>query len=615
MKRFSISQQIKFAFSTLLLLSLLTAAWSYHDLQRIRTLDEQRLSLEVLQSELWQMRNFEKDFLSDELISDAFYQQAYSPFEDSIAYHLLSIREGLQALGFRFAEDERYLALQHQINRYEQHFDQLKSLCLERGFKDYGLVGQLRSAIHAVEKSSYDYDRADMLMLRRHEKDFMLRKDVKYQQKFNDGLVALIKEVSQQPASAEQSAILSELAEYARLFNALVVLEERIGFNSKLGKTGQLQKEATAVEASVAGLAQVISAEVEAEKQFRMQLLLVLLVVQLGFGLWMTLLLSRKASRLGINFSLIRDRILSLSQGRLPESFAADKADEIGQTKQALNALIAGMERYAYFATNIGEGRLEAEFNKLSEEDQIGNALLEMRDKLSLMVSEEKRRSWVNEGVAQTEAMMRRFEDDDDFYAKIIAEMVRYLDLNQGGLFVKEGHEMVLKGCYAWGRKKYRQDSFSLGEGLIGQVWQEQDTIYLTEVPQHFVSITSGLGDANPTAILLVPLVYNEEVIGVIELASFRTLAPHEIELVEKAASSIAATLAKVKINAETRRLYEQSQQQAEELRAQEEEMRQNMEELLAIQEEQRRKEKEYQRQIEELQQALPQLKQQLIQA
>lgn len=603
MKKLSISQYIKAAIGTMLFLALLTAGWSYLSLQSINQLDDERLRLEQLESELRHMRNFEKDFLSDELISPAFYEQAYSPYEDSIAFSLLQLRSGTGAIARTFTENEGITALTHQVNRYEQHFDQLRGLCLERGFKDYGLVGKLRTAIHAVEKSSYPYEKADMLMLRRHEKDFLLRKDVKYQQKFNSQLEALTGSIRQQAATPARAAILSRLDEYGRLFNTLVSLESRIGFNSQQGKIGQLRQEARAIAAQVSTLGRQLSEQVEAEKQFRMRLLMALLAAQLIFGLWMTVLLSRKASRLGVNFSRIRERILALSSGRLPETFVPDKADEIGQTKQALNELIGGMERYADFADSIGEGKLQVTFDKLGEEDRIGNALLEMRDKLARMVREEKQRSWINEGVAQTEAMMRKFEDHEDFYANIISEMVKYLDANQGGLFVQDGEVMELKGCYAWGRRKYRQDSFGRGEGLVGQVWQERDTIYLTEVPDHFVSITSGLGDANPTAMLLVPLIYNDEVIGVIELASFCTLERHEIELVERAAGSIAAALAKVKINAETRRLYEQSQQQAEELRAQEEEMRQNMEELLAIQEEQQRKEKEYQKQIAQLRQ------------
>jgi hypothetical protein len=93
--------------------------------------------------------------------------------------------------------------------------------------------------------------------------------------------------------------------------------------------------------------------------------------------------------------------------------------------------------------------------------------------------------------------------------------------------------------------------------------------------------------------------VYNEKVTGVIEMAFFEVLAPHQVEFLEKAAETIAATLSAVKVNEHTRKLLEVSQLQAEEMRAQEEEMRQNNEELMATQEEMRRKGSEMEKLLE----------------
>jgi GAF domain-containing protein len=120
-------------------------------------------------------------------------------------------------------------------------------------------------------------------------------------------------------------------------------------------------------------------------------------------------------------------------------------------------------------------------------------------------------------------------------------------------------------------------------------------------MPDEYIRITSGLGDANPRALLLFPLKVDKEAYGIIELASFHEYQQHEIEFVEKLGESIAATLGSVRAAQKNRQLIEQFQQQTEEMRAQEEEMRQNMEELQATQEEVVRKEQAYLQRIKDL--------------
>ena len=160
---------------------------------------------------------------------------------------------------------------------------------------------------------------------------------------------------------------------------------------------------------------------------------------------------------------------------------------------------------------------------------------------------------------------------------------------------------------YAYDRRRYVNKKVEVGEGLIGQAVLEKATVYLKEIPGNYISITSGLGGANPQCILIVPLVHNESVYGVIEMASFRDLQKHEIEFVEKVAESIASTIATVQVNENTRKLLEQSQQMSEELKAQEEELRQNQEELQATQEQLSRRQRELEQENESLREMVAQ--------
>ena len=148
---------------------------------------------------------------------------------------------------------------------------------------------------------------------------------------------------------------------------------------------------------------------------------------------------------------------------------------------------------------------------------------------------------------------------------------------------------LEMTACYAYNRRADGKNS-AAERGLVGRCYVEKKTILMVDVPRDYIKITSGLGEENPRCLLIVPLIANDIVQGVVELATFTPYQKYQIDFIEKLAASIAATLASVKINMRTAQLLTQTQQQAEEMRAQEEEMRQNMEELHATQEEMERK-------------------------
>lgn len=256
------------------------------------------------------------------------------------------------------------------------------------------------------------------------------------------------------------------------------------------------------------------------------------------------------------------------------------------------------------FIESISAGDFSVEL-QLQGDNNLSSTLLTMRDKLRENAENDRRRNWSTSGLAQIGEILRASTSSTtELYDSILKFVVKYTESNQGGLFLlnedqESDKHLELVACYAFERKKYLTKRVTIGEGLVGQCFLEGERIYLLEVPQEYVSITSGLGGSNPNALLIVPLRVNESIFGVLELASFGAFEEYEIELVEKLAETIASTISSVRINDSTRVLLEKTQQQAEEMRAQEEEMRQNMEELEATQEEMRRKEKHIQEMLE----------------
>ncbi len=291
--------------------------------------------------------------------------------------------------------------------------------------------------------------------------------------------------------------------------------------------------------------------------------------------------------------------------------------NEIGKVTHEINEIIENLKDATDFVISIGEGKLDIDYKETLDpqyvpgKNKLADSLIQMQEKLKALNETERRRQWATEGLTKFVEIMRSSNDNlNSLGDAVISALVQYTRSNQGALYILNDEDpnnkyLELISLFAFDTKKHEQQKIKLGEGILGQTFLEKETTHLTNMPDEYIRITSGLGDANPRALLLFPLKVDKEAYGIIELASFHEYQQHEIEFVEKLGESIAATLGSVRAAQKNRQLIEQFQQQTEEMRAQEEEMRQNMEELQATQEEVVRKEQAYLQRIKDLENAV----------
>jgi PAS domain S-box-containing protein len=280
------------------------------------------------------------------------------------------------------------------------------------------------------------------------------------------------------------------------------------------------------------------------------------------------------------------------------------------QTRESATAAVLSEQQLGMvdvniaFADSISQGNLKADYSA-ENPDPLGKSLINMRESLVKASEREEREKFANIGLARIGEILRQHAENlETLCDKVVEEIVKYMKANQGSVFVVENQGakdayLKLLAARAWDRKKYLQKTFAFGEGLVGQAAIEKHTIFLTNVPNQYITITSGLGEANPRCILIVPLQSEEQVVGVIELASFRVYQEFEIKYLEKVGESIASMIITTRNNQKNRELLEKSNALTEQMRAQEEEMRQNLEEMQATQEEMNRKNKEIERLLE----------------
>lgn len=289
-----------------------------------------------------------------------------------------------------------------------------------------------------------------------------------------------------------------------------------------------------------------------------------------------------------------KDKIKEMSEGILPD-IEVKGNDEIAEMTQTLRTLISNLDETSHFAIKIGEGNFSTEFKPRSKHDVLANSLLVMRDNLIKAENEAEQRkientqrNWASQGLAEFNEVLRNAGDDMQVLSnRVIERLVRYLDANMGGIYIVDDSDpadihLELTAFYAYDRLKYAKQRIEVGENLVGQCFRENETVYMTDIPKDYVHISSGLGEADPTCLVIVPLKVNAETFGIVELASFQVIEKYQVEFIEKIGETIASTIASVKINMNTAKLLEESHQKSERLAQQEAEVHKNIETLKA---------------------------------
>ncbi|MGD2033500.1 MAG: GAF domain-containing protein [Bacteroidales bacterium] len=217
--------------------------------------------------------------------------------------------------------------------------------------------------------------------------------------------------------------------------------------------------------------------------------------------------------------------------------------------------------------------------------------------KIMELLETERETKWLNEGIIKIGDIIRKNRDDEKQLAQeIIAGIVHYIEVHYGGFFLyrkeddKEYLELIAHYGFDSGRIGSRE--FLVQEGLPGTCFTEKRVMKVDNLPGDYVMV-SGLGQAKLKSLVLIPLKYHEDVVGVFEVASVNVIEDKVVQLLETLSENIAATIIGIESRKKIETMYDDSQQQTTKLHEQEEELRQQMEELHATQEERQRREEE----------------------
>ncbi|HYX07676.1 MAG TPA: PAS domain S-box protein [Bacteroidales bacterium] len=270
--------------------------------------------------------------------------------------------------------------------------------------------------------------------------------------------------------------------------------------------------------------------------------------------------------------------------------FSVNREKEIIKFRNKIKERDERIDRNAMLAKRIGEGDYTSDIRMNGEDDVLTRSLQMMRNNLLENSKKETDQNWIAEGKDLISGILRMHNKLEDLSYNVIVSLIKYIQAVQGALYIydDEQNKLINIATYAYNRKKYVNQEFEIGQGLIGQSAYEMDFIYRTEIPDDYATITSGiLGDKKPGSLLIVPLITDEKLQGVVEFASLEDEIPElTIKFLRELGEIIARTLFNLRINEKTEKLLQESQQMTEELQENEEQLRLNAEEMRATQEE-----------------------------
>src|SRR4051812_22686206 len=267
-------------------------------------------------------------------------------------------------------------------------------------------------------------------------------------------------------------------------------------------------------------------------------------------GVWKGLTdnVNQLAGTLTTQLRAISEVSQAVTQGDLTRSIAVEAQGEVAELKDTINQMIANL----------------AETTRTNQEQD-----------------------WLNSNMARFTGMLQGERDLETVSRLIMSELTPLVGSQHGAFFLMESpdgegddFELRLISSYGYKQRKNVPTHFKIGEGLVGQSALELKPILVTQAPEDYVRITSGLGESAPVNVIVLPVLFEDQVMAVVELASFQRFAPVQQTFLEQLAESIGVVLNTIQANMRTEELLEQSQELTQELQSQSEELQAQQEEL-----------------------------------
>src|SRR2546423_5955396 len=272
-------------------------------------------------------------------------------------------------------------------------------------------------------------------------------------------------------------------------------------------------------------------------------------------------------------------------QARVPGAAGIwrDLTDNVNELAANLTSQVRAIGEVAIAVTQ-GDLSRSIQVEAQGEVELLKDTINEMIRNLRDTTTQNREQDWLKTNLARFTGMLQGQKDLQTVGKMVLAELAPLVDAQHGVFYlnapVDDAPLLTMLASYAHRERKHLAQQFRLGEGLVGECAYEKQMILLTDVPPDYIQISSGLGAAPPLNIVVLPVLFEDEIKAVLELASFNSLSAVALSCPQQATGGRGIVLNTLEANSRTEDLLKQSQALTLELRTQQQELQQTNEEL-----------------------------------
>jgi methyl-accepting chemotaxis protein len=396
MGNITIRQKLIGLSATIVIVLLIIGTMTYLSFNKIEELYENLNLAKHLQENMLKLRKAEKDFLLRELTNEDYFATGQSKYLDDFKEVMDNSQQSIgQLAGNKYIAEYELAkvleALKADFTQYDKHFNELQILLTTRGFKDYGRIGEMRSAVKAMENNYNDaaFIAKEQLLLRKHEKDYLLRKDISYQKKLNDAIDIFIADIgkSRQLSSVKKDLLKVRLVNYQKAFNDIVSTDEKIGLSEELGIKGKLRAVIHKTEPAIKEIVDTIKDKSAASIDSTVRNIIVLILLFIAFTIALLIVIITTIQN---GLSKAQNALRAVAMGDFSQNIEINTKDEIGQLLQDVQLMLGKLRKSVTVAKEVSKGNLLVldSMNTSEFEGDLDDALIEMVNRLKHIISE-----------------------------------------------------------------------------------------------------------------------------------------------------------------------------------------------------------------------------------